>query len=528
MDRMNHTGLGSWLAAVVFLLLATTLARAASPAVSADFCLPCHLSNGVAFLMDGKDVSPIATWEPSMMSLAARDPYWRAKVAAEVAERPGLRGMIESECLTCHAPLGTLQARANGGAYSTGELDNDPLGREGASCIACHGIQDVAQGKREGMTGHYTIPEDPQMYGPYPDPFVGPMVVHTGLEPAFSGHISESALCATCHNLYTPALDADNKVVGRYPEQVPFSEWIVSDYAVNGQTCQSCHMESVPIHTAVSTMPPWLEARTPVWTHMAVGGNTRMLELMDRHRDVIDVPETEALRAAVHKTRDLLQNRAVELRLTHRIIGDSLEVAVELRNLAGHKFPTAYPERRAWIHLALSDSRGNVIFESGRADAEGRLRPDRNDTFEPHHDVIRRQDSVQIFEVVPSDVAGNRTRRLLSAAANLKDNRLPPVGFDPGRHQLGADCPVVGMAESDPNFSAADGSDTVRYRIPTPSALPVSADGALYYQSVPPAVLDDLARFTEPEVRAFLAQAGDGAASAPELIVKASLTITPD
>ena len=36
------------------------------------------------------------------------------------------------------------------------------------------------------------------------------------------------------------------------------------------------------------------------------------------------------------------------------------------RNLAGHKFPTGHPYRRAWLHVRVSDPAGRVLFESGK------------------------------------------------------------------------------------------------------------------------------------------------------------------
>jgi hypothetical protein len=221
----------------------------------------------------------------------------------------------------------------------------------------------------------------------------------------------------------------------------------------------------------------------------------------------------------------MLRNRSVDLRLEYRTDGDTLEVAAVLSNLAGHKFPTAYPERRAWIHLAMQDGEGRVFFESGAADAEGWLVPDAAEGYEPHQEVIREPDRVQIFEIVPGDAEGLPTRRLLSAARTLKDNRIPPTGFDPGRHALGEDCPVVGQAESDPDFDAQTGSDTVRYRVPAPGSGPVAVRAAVYYQSVPPAVVEDLARFNGEHAEAFLRQARATGVSEPELIAEATVTV---
>ena len=40
-----------------------------------------------------------------------------------------------------------------------------------------------------------------------------------------------------------------------------------------------------------------------------------------------------------------------------------MEIAI--RNLAGHKLPTAYPSRRVWLHVSVRDPSGGRVFESG-------------------------------------------------------------------------------------------------------------------------------------------------------------------
>ncbi|MEZ4765321.1 MAG: hypothetical protein R3C26_19700 [Calditrichia bacterium] len=39
------------------------------------------------------------------MMANAKDPLFRAKVSAEVAENPALQAVIEDKCTTCHAPI---------------------------------------------------------------------------------------------------------------------------------------------------------------------------------------------------------------------------------------------------------------------------------------------------------------------------------------------------------------------------------------------------------------------------------------
>ena len=115
--------------------------------------------------------------------------------------------------------------------------------------------------------------------------------------------------------------------------------------------------------------------------------------------------------------------------------GDGVELSVIVTNLSGHKFPTGYPSRRAWLHVKVTSAGGEVVFESGRNDAYGRL-VGRGDslleaaTFAPHRDVVNHEDQVQIYESVPVDAAGKPAHRPLDAHHYAKDNRLLPDGFD--------------------------------------------------------------------------------------------------
>ena len=55
-------------------------------------------------------------------------------------------------------------------------------------------------------------------------------------------------MCATCHTLYTHPLDEDGNEIGEFPEQVPYLEWLHSEYASDGtdpRSCQDCHMVDI-------------------------------------------------------------------------------------------------------------------------------------------------------------------------------------------------------------------------------------------------------------------------------------------
>jgi hypothetical protein len=168
-----------------------------------------------------------------------------------------------------------------------------------------------------------------------------------------------------------------------------------------------------------------------------------------------------------------------------RVDGGRLRAEIAIENRGGHKLPTAYPSRRAWLHIAVKDAGGSVVFESGRLEADGRIRGNDNDTdgarFEAHHDEIASPDDVQIYEPILGDPAGAVTTGLIAAVKYLKDNRLLPHGFD--KATASHDIAVVGGAAGDADFSA--GGDRIRLNAPLGSATgPFTLEVELLYQPI--------------------------------------------
>jgi hypothetical protein len=181
----------------------------------------------------------------------------------------------------------------------------------------------------------------------------------------------------------------------------------------------------------------------------------------------------------------------------------AFEVAVSSRT--GHKLPTAYPSRRAWLHVTVRDGAGAVVFESGALRPDGSIAGNDNDAdparFEPHHEVIERADDVQIYEAVMADAGGAVTTGLLSAVRYVKDNRILPEGFDKATAR--AEVAVRGGAAGDPDF--VGGGDAVRYRVPVGGAAgPFEIDVELLYQPIGYRWAKNLAEYDTIESRRFL------------------------
>jgi hypothetical protein len=462
---------------------------------TSDRCIACH--NGLT-TSDGRDVSIGFEWRASIMANSSRDPYWQASVRRESMDHPEAAAEIEDTCATCHMPVARYAAKLRGERaqvfrhlpFSDRKADAQQA-EDGVSCSLCHQIGTARLGTAESFTGGFVI-DNPDAngnhreYGPFPiDPGHTRIMQSSteGFVPVQGDHIRQSELCATCHTLITEALGPGGKPVGRLPEQVPYQEWLHSEFK-GTQSCQSCHMpsagEPVPI-TRVFGEPREL-AR-----HAFVGANFFVQRMLNRHRDELHVAASpQELTAAADHTERYLATQAATLSIGDvRIEWGRLIADVAVVNLGGHKLPTAYPSRRAWIHLLVRDRSGRVVFESGAVNPDGSVRGNDNDAdktkFEPHHIEIHNADEVQIYESIIGDAAGAVTTGLLSGVRYLKDNRLLPRGFDKGTAE--PDIAVHGDASADPDF--VGGSDRVKYAVPVAAADgPFEVEAELLYQPI--------------------------------------------
>ncbi|HLU39926.1 MAG TPA: hypothetical protein VK081_11105, partial [Planctomycetota bacterium] len=170
--------------------------------------------------------------------------------------------------------------------------------------------------------------------------------------------------------------------------------------------------------------------------------------------------------------------------------------------LTGHKLPTGYPARRAWLRVIVRAG-NEVVFRSGEPDEQGRIRGVADERALPHVDRVTSAEQVVVYECVPVDTDGKPTTHLTRMVAMGKDNRLLPKGWR-------ADGPEVAHTasrgtEHDPDFTG--GEDVVHF------ALAIGADErrrltvlvTLLYQSVPPAWVDPLREVDTPEARSFVA-----------------------
>jgi hypothetical protein len=514
-----------------------TLAQMGALFQPSSQCMTCH--NGLS-TPGGEDVSFGTLWRPSMMAHAARDPYWHAGVRREVTDHPRAQAAIENECSRCHMPMAHVQTHALGlqqsvfanlAAPGTG-VTADPLAVEGVSCSVCHQIKDEALGSKASFTGGFVIDmatpqEFRQVFGPYEVDRGRTAVMRsaTGLLPTSATHVQRSEVCATCHTLYTHSLNAAGESIAEFPEQMPYQEWLHSDYR-DTQSCQACHMPVVAQPTPVASVLG--EPRDGLSRHDFRGANFLMLGLLNRYRADLGVVALPAeLDAAATRAKAFLQSSSAAIAVEQAGIEQSRLVAeIVVHNLAGHKLPTAYPSRRVWLRVTVHDSGGRLVFSSGGVEPTGAIAGNDNDEdgarFEPHHREIRSPGEVQIYEAIMGTQAGAVTTGLLSAVSYLKDNRILPRGFEKGTAP--ADVAVHGEASADADFRA--GEDRVRYSIDLAGARgPFTLDAQLWYQSIAYRWAQNLKLYNAAEPQRFVAYYDQVAPESALMLTRTTRTI---
>ncbi len=504
-------------------------------AVSSE-CVACH-NNLVA--PTGEDVSIGATWRGSIMANSARDPYVLASVRRETLDHPSLGAEIEHECATCHMPAAHKATQAAGGHLRVFRQDRDEpasaldaLGRDGVSCTVCHQISTERLGSRESFNGNFAVAPPlasgrRRAFGAFAPDRGRSRIMHsvTGFEQEQSAHIQQSELCASCHTLVTVARGPDGAIIGSLPEQMPYQEWQHSAFDTEQRSCQSCHMPRVDGPVRVASVLG--DERPSLARHAFLGGNAFMLRLMNRFRDELGIEATPAeLEATAQATVRQLERdtAAVSIELA-TMAGSTLELDVVVRNLTGHKLPTGYPSRRAWLHVIATDSQGRAVFESGLVSSSGFIDGNASDAdadaFEPHYEEITRADQVQIYESVMGTPAGAPTTGLLQATKYLKDNRLLPRGFD--KRTAAAEIAVFGGAASDPDFIGEE--DRVRYRVTAAGATSVRVE--LRYQPIGYRWAQNLTPYKAAEPQRFVSYYNAVASISSVVLARASSAVRP-
>ncbi len=477
-------------------------------------CTSCHTKQEDEA---GNDVSTDALWRATMLANAARDPYWLATVRSEVLDAPDLRDVIEQKCATCHMPMAEFSSTAKNSPSNlldTGFTNPihplNGLAMDGVSCTLCHQLEPDQFGQEASYSGGFqvdlSLPTGERLaYGPFDaDPALAAVMQSvSGFIPARGDHVGKAEMCASCHVLFTPYLDDEGQIAGEFPEQMTYLEWENSAFQ-DKKTCQDCHMPLAQGGVPLSITGG--QPRSPFYQHFFVGGNAFMGRILQMNAQQLKTTaSTEHFETMIQNASQQIETQTARLVLENlQLDGSRLNGQIVVTNLAGHKFPSGYPSRRAWLHITIVAADGTIAFESGSVQPDGAIQGNDQDetldAYEPHHIVIQSTDQVQIYEAVMLDVNGKPTTHLLRGASYGKDNRLLPEGFV--LSTAGDEIKVAGEAVQDGDFQP--GSDRVDLDVDlTGVDGPFTLRIELCYQSIGYRWASNTAGLDAPETQAF-------------------------
>ena len=501
-------------------------------------CAGCHgrdlLGQASIDPATGHDVNVVDDWRSSIMANSARDPFFRAKLDHEVLVNPGHTDALSNKCLSCHAPLAMHEELIAGRPpFTLAMLDTSVLASDGVSCLACHM-------QRPGPTGNFFSGDlhfdSARVYGPYFDDQINPAIMQffVGLTPGYGEHIVDGKVCAGCHTLITETVDLDGNLTGdHFVEQATYHEWQNSVYSANGTHCNTCHMPRIDGPVILAAEYAFLSGQTPFGMHHLAGGNAHMLEILKANRDALAIPATEEqFDSTIARSHRLLTERTLNV-LVHAEdrTADTAFYTVHLENRAGHRFPSGYPSRRAFVRFVVRDAEGDTLFSSGMTDATYEVIG--HDTgFEPHYDVIRDGGEVQIYELVMGDVNGDVTTVLERAKDPLKDNRLVPLGFVTS-HPSYDTTRLAGAVLMDADFNRdasnteGSGTDVIHYHVALNGVTSgLFATAEVFYQTMPPGWNAEMLSFHSARIDSFRTMLAESDAS-PILIAADSIALGP-
>jgi hypothetical protein len=411
------------------------------------------------------------------------------------------------------------------------------LARDGISCMACHQIAPVATGDTGSFTGRFKVDPPGHVNGPYDTVIELPMKNALGITPRSAPQIRSAALCGSCHTVVLPVMDRTGRVLKSDYEQATYPEWLNSVYQNeiapfsrdSARTCQGCHMPQdfrgtrLRFRAALIEDPTYpmadhrardsaitVAVRDTFSRHMLMGVNLFTLAMFQQFPDTLGIRSTDYMYSAGVQplvnsgmsALSLAREQSARVRVERvRTLRDSLEVTVRVENLAGHRLPSGVGFRRAFLELAVTAGR-DTVWASGRTDRLGVIvrgtgsqqlstefftRPVASGgVFQPHHEVITRDDQVQIYEELVRDPEGWLTTSFLALDSVVKENRLQPRGWKRGG-PFWHETQPHGESARDADYWNSGGADRLVYRIPRARlGRATRVHATLYYQSIPP------------------------------------------
>ncbi len=423
---------------------------------TSDNCTFCHSSSTTP--IGGPD--PYGSWVGSLMANAGRDPLFFAQMATANQDVPN----AGYYCMRCHVP----NAIVSGHAIPADGSALDSYDADGVSCHFCHSMVDpilkpgAPAQDAAVLAGLASVPQqygnamfvlDPEglRRGPYPPNYA--------MHPAVQSNFHRSGdMCGTCHDVgnvcttkqpdgsFTynefgaPAANPDPH--SQFPLERTYTEWKLSAFANGGvdtggrfggtglavvSSCQDCHMPQTTGRG--SEFGP---VRNDLKRHDFAGASAWVLEIIGRYYETDTSVNQEALLEGRAAAEDML-TRAATLELAQ----ECGTLNVRVINESGHKIPTGHIEgRRIWTSISFLDSADVVVAERGHYDfASAHLDEVTTEVYEMH---VGLSPAAAAASGYPAGI----TTHMALADSIVKDNRIPPRGFDNAMYEA-AGAPAI-------------------------------------------------------------------------------------
>jgi hypothetical protein len=240
------------------------------------------------------------------------------------------------------------------------------------------------------------------------------------IKPHYDAYVKSARLCASCHTINLPIIDAKTTAAAPAPhnvEQATYLEWLNSKYqteyypAAGAKSCQDCHMPAgvtdaargIALSHIVSKIALIEDTSYPRTSHAApyndryvrvrqtgfrrhelLGLNAFLLQMFKQYPDVLGVRKADYMSGSTSDLDDAIahvlqqaRHATAQLHVRAHVTGNTLIADVEVVNLTGHRFPSGVGFRRAFLDVEVRDTRAPAgaapLFVSGRAGADGRL-----------------------------------------------------------------------------------------------------------------------------------------------------------
>lgn len=367
-------------------------------------------------------------WQASIHSQAAADQAYQTNIKL-LAERKGMAAT--RYCEGCHAPAALLSGQLTEG----GKLDTVGHMREGVSCMACHGIDQVIHVK--GVASYRFAPPEPYLFEG--EAGAVPTLVHNlaiRLQPRqhradmAKPVLSSPELCATCHAQF---MDKDFNNWGWVKMQDDYLAWLNGPYSgqarqtyaqAQARRCQDCHFPKEP------GQDPSADPDGRVKTHFNIAANTAIpghvgnsaqlsrtarFLASDKLRISIDRPNREdATESARHVDPSV---SAPSEAPAYAYLGETVALKIAVTNAeVGHAFPGGTTDlNEAWLHVQATDGQGRKLYDSGFLNPDGAVEP-----------------GAYFYKSIPIDRLGNPVWRhdLFNMVGDSFKRVIPPGGTD--------------------------------------------------------------------------------------------------